>query len=121
MVSLARTPAEQHEMGLPSMAVQSSAPQYPYGCCICLDDELIEKLGLSGDMPAPGDYIEFTATAMVTSAHKDASTGKCRVELQIIDMDVTEQEDPATEAMERSEARRGRFYGGTREEDEDAA
>lgn len=89
----------------------SSAKQYPYGCCISLDDDTMAKLGLDGDMPAPGDVVEFAACACVTSASKDPTTGCCRVELQITDMAVIEVEDPAEEAMERSEARRKRFYG----------
>ncbi len=114
MVSLARTPAQAEEAMAPiamSEPSKPSGPQYPYGCCISFDDETLGKLGLDGEMPAPGDVIEFTCSATVTSASKDASTGSCRVECQITDMEVNEQEDAATEAMEQSAARRGRFYG----------
>ena len=120
MVSLAKTPAEVKEESAPLMATSmpSSAPQYPCGCCISLENDTLKKLGLDGDLPAVGDVIEFMATAKVTSASMNErvdENGKsetcCRVELQITDMDVAETEDPAEEELERSAMRRQRFYG----------
>ena len=120
MVSLAKTPAEVKEDMAPMVAANPmpTAPQYPYGCCISLENETLQKLGLDGDLPAVGDVIEFMATAKVTSASMNErmdENGKpetcCRVELQITDMDVAETEDPAEEELERSAMRRQRFYG----------
>jgi Major coat protein-like len=120
MVSLAKTPAEVKEDMAPMVATSlpPSAPQYPYGCCISLENDTLKKLGLDGDLPAVGDVIEFMATAKVTSASMNErvdESGKpetcCRVELQITDMDVAETEDPAEEELERSAMRRQRFYG----------
>lgn len=115
MVDLAKTPEEAKEdildmapMGLPSKVT----PAYPYGLCLCLDNETLEKLGIDGDLPDVGDMIQFTALARVTSAsqnEKMTETGETevcqRIELQITHMDVggvEEGEDPA--------ARRKRFY-----------
>jgi hypothetical protein len=112
MVSLAKSP-EEIRAGMEPIEAMPPAPSYPYGCCISFDDDTISKLGLDGELPAPGDVIEFYASATVTCASKDPATGKCRVELQITDIEPDEAEDSVTEAKERSAGRRQRFYGGT--------
>lgn len=121
MVSLAKTPQEikQDAADMP-VAVASnkiSGPEYPYGCCISLEDETLDKLGMGGDMPAAGETIRFTATAKVTCASvrdeigSDGTTKQCkRVELQITDMDM--MGSPVDDQINKSEARRKRFYGG---------
>lgn len=117
MVDLARTPeevkeeiAESRPAGLPKAAV----PTYPYGLCLYLDDDTLEKLGIDGDLPDAGDTIQFQAIGRVTSASQNECTTesgekeiKRRIELQITHMDagsVEEEQDPS--------ARRNRFYGG---------
>ena len=68
---------------------------FPYGCCISLDDDVLEKLGLAGDMPAAGEMIHFCAVAKVTNASmseridSEGNKQSCsRIELQIIQMGV---------------------------------
>lgn len=128
MVSLAKTPQEmQKDAADMPMSVASnkvSGPEYPYGCCISLDDETLDKTGLGGDMPAAGETIRFTAMAKVTCASvrdeigADGTTKQCRrVELQITDMDV--MGSPVEDQIAKSDARRKRFYGGDDDGDED--
>lgn len=120
MVSMARTPeeakAEVAKYDGPSPASVSSVPTYPYGLCISLDEETMEKLGMAGEMPSVGEVMQFTAMAKVTSAsinEREKSDGSkeqcCRIELQITDMGVPAP-DLAGQSMAKSEQRRKRFY-----------
>ena len=115
MVSLAKTPAEVKEDMAPMVASNPmpSAPQYPYGCCISLENETLKKLGLDGDLPAVGDVIEFMSTAKVTSASMNErmdESGKpetcCRVELQITHIAATEDEDQENEEADKKLTKR---------------
>lgn len=120
MVDLARTGDEikqETAQACPAPA-KISAPVYPYGCCISLDDEVLKKLGLDGDLPEVGDEIHFCCEARVTSASQnecETPDGKKdvrqRVELQICRMSAPGQ-DPADAAVERSEKRQQNWYGG---------
>lgn len=122
MTSMAHTPEdlkhEMAEMSAPSVAPSEyKGPKYPYGLCISLDDDSLEKLGMAGDLPPVGSIINFMAIAKVTSASENEREGMdgkaekcCRVELQITDMGVAGASD-ADRAVEASEARRERFYG----------
>jgi hypothetical protein len=95
MVNLARSP-EETKGDMPQTAVMASkptVPEYPYGCCISLDDECLKKMALDGDLPQAGEMIHFEAMAKVTCAsvrdEVDAAGNatQCRrVELQITDM-----------------------------------
>lgn len=128
MVSLAKSPAEVKEeqkmYDAPAIASKPSVPEYPYGACISLEDETLEKIGLAGDLPAVGEMIHFGAIAKVTSASMNERIGPdgvakqcCRIELQITDMGVLSA-DPADNEMAKSAARRERFYGKS-DDDED--
>lgn len=119
LVSMARTPQEAKEevakYDAPATA-SSSVPTYPYGLCISLEDESLEKLGLGGELPAVGEVLQFCAIAKVTSAsmhEREKPDGTkdqcCRIELQITDMGVPAG-DVAGQQIERKEARRKRFY-----------
>lgn len=74
----------------------SEKPLYPYNLCISLNDEQLEKLGLSGDVSVD-DILQFMAEATVTAVSKNATTDgeKCRVELQITAMSCTEGHEEA--------------------------
>jgi hypothetical protein len=119
MVDLAKTPEEiKEDMPAPTSmpAAEIKTPVYPYGLCISLDDDTLEKLGLDGDLPSAGDEIHFCCEARVTCTSQreevqaDGTKEVCtRVELQICRMSPATQ-DPAEEAEEAAEARRGRFY-----------
>lgn len=117
MVDMARTPAEVKEdiaKSMPSAGSieKGSAPVYPYGLCISLDEEGLAKLKIEGDLPDVGETVHFCALARVTSASEtEQETGAgekkvCRrVELQITNLGL-ELEDAENET-----ARRERFYG----------
>lgn len=120
MVNLAKSSAEVKAdlaMSVPAAVGKPSVAEYPYGCCISLDDETLKKLKLDGDIPGVGESIHGCFMAKVTSAsmnervNEDGSTEQCcRIELQITDMGILSA-DPTDMAMEQSEARRKRFYG----------
>ena len=94
MVNFARSPVEvKREMPTVATSARPSAPEYPYGCCISLDDECLKKMALDGDLPQAGEMIHFEAMAKVTCASvrdevdADGNATQCgRVELQITDM-----------------------------------
>lgn len=121
MVNLARSADEVKkeiaEYSSPATAT-ASAPKYPWGTCLSLEDDTIDKVGLGGDLPEVGDVVQIVAMARVTSASKnereDASgaSKECRrVELQITDMGVVGND--VDQAVEKSAARRKRFYSGS--------
>jgi hypothetical protein len=70
--------------------VESSAPDYPYGLCIHLDDDALEKLGITS-MPAVGTEVMVMAKAVVKGTSAYARNGEAdhrSVELQITDMEL---------------------------------
>lgn len=116
MVSMAKTPEQiNKEIGpacpAPMTAKAADVPTYPWGLCINLEDEQIEKLRLDDECEV-GDTIHLCIEAEVTSESKNKTEGgsKRRIELQITRMAV-EGEDAQDGA--RAEQR----YGG--EDDED--
>lgn len=125
MVDMAKSPEEVKEQtaqSVPAMGIAPSAPVYPWGLCLRLEDDALEKLGLDGEMPTVGDMIHLCAMAKVTSVSanemEDGNGGKktrCCIELQITHLGVEDedQESAAIEdAEEQTSARRSRFYGG---------
>ena len=97
---MAQSPKEAEEsMPCPSPA---DAPRYPYGLCISLCEDELEKLGVDEGELEVGDIIHLHAFALVTSASESATMGgdkHCRVELQITHMSL-ESEDEENEDNE---------------------
>ena len=127
MVSMAHTPDDIKKeaaeyAAAPVSSGAASGPRYPYGLCISLGEDELEKLGLDGDLPKIGEVMQFTALARVTSAsmsERETAGGEpencCRVELQITDMGVPAANE-VDRAVEKSEQRRARFYGSSHAE-----
>lgn len=68
----------------------SDAPQYPYGLSIDLDDDSLEKLGIT-ELPKVGAEMMITARVVVTSTSSYDTQGgepEARVCLQITDMEL---------------------------------
>lgn len=98
MVSMELDEEEQKEIAEPM------PPKYPYGLCICLCEDELEKLGLM-DLSG-GETIHFFCMAKVTSVSNDADGSNKRVSLQITEM-AGESED------EENESVTGKLYSGT--------
>lgn len=92
---MALTPKEMAEDS--PMGMIGSHNMYPYGLCICLCDDQLEKLKLDSDCEV-GDFLHIFAMAKVTSVSKnDTGDGeKTRIELQITHMGL-ESEDAEDE------------------------
>lgn len=86
MVDMAMKQQERRD-GVPSIAMESELPVYPYGLSISLTNDELEKLGLEADCEV-GDVISFDVMAKVTCVSETETTsGKsCRIELQITHM-----------------------------------
>ena len=70
--------------------VTSDAPEYPYGLRISLDDDALEKLGLT-QLPAVGTKMQLSATVEVcsTSAYStQEGEAETSVSLQITAMEL---------------------------------
>ena len=101
MIDMALTPAEKLESAMPYAI--GSTNNYPYGLCICLGNDQLEKLGLEEECEV-GDFIHLFALAKVTSVSKnDTGEGeKVRIELQITHMGL-ESEDEENEEGDEEE------------------
>ena len=91
MIDMAKD-AEEMKESMPSIAPMSEVNKYPYGLCICLTNDEIEKLDLDDDVEA-GDMMHGFFMAKVTSVSKnDTGDGqKTRVEMQIVAMGVEDE------------------------------
>lgn len=113
MVSMAKTPEQVNkEIGpanpMPMTAKAADVPTYPWGLCLNLEEDQLDKLEIDGDCEV-GDTIHLCALATVTSCSSNQTEGgtKRRIELQITHL-ATENEDAENEASERA----GKRYGG---------
>jgi hypothetical protein len=130
MVDMGQTPEEIKKDVSPMPAMEApSAPTYPYGLCISLTENELEKLGLEGDMPEIGELVHLMGMAKVTSVSEherelpDGTKKRCcRVELQIVALKAEdEDEEDPEERRERSEARdKARSSAMYDDEEEDA-
>jgi hypothetical protein len=112
MVSMAKTP-EQINKEIPPLPKLSQVDTYPYGLCISLEKEQLDKLGIDTDCET-GDMIHFCCMGKVTSkSEREKEDGgiDCRIEIQITDL-ATENEDGENERAEKAERR----YGGDADE-----
>jgi len=91
LVDMAMTPEESAEMSHCSPS-DYPKPIYPYGLCICLENDQIEKLGLDLNVDA-GAMMIFKAAGKVTAvSSRDTDKGpQKRVEIQIIGMSLGDE------------------------------
>ena len=81
-------------------AVESDAPEYPYGLRICLNNESLTKLGIT-ELPAIDAEFKVTALACVVSVSQHESLGSDKpdrsVDLQIEMMELAPAKEEAGE------------------------
>lgn len=123
MVDMAMS-KEEKEASLPTAVaerVKDDKPVYPWGLCLRLGKDELEKLKLSAQV---GDTIHVFALAKVTSASASASDegGESRsLELQITQMSAENEDaenETADQEEERLNKRRGKWYDRPREEED---
>lgn len=99
-----RSPAEKDAAVEGNYALPApSAPDYPYGLRLTLDDECLKKLGINR-LPKPGDKFRVEGEAHVTSAEQrdtDQNSDR-RVELVLHELGFEPKRGNSTEKPERS-------------------
>lgn len=121
MVSMARSPEKIKEDMPAAVAESIKAPVYPYGLCLSVCDEEVAKLKLSDAQI--GETIHIFAMAKVTSVSKrdDEDGGSHRIELQITDMAVEneDRENAESDPVEKEQGTLKKWYGGGPRSEED--
>jgi hypothetical protein len=90
------TPAEAKSESM--LGEASEEPQYPYGLTICLDDDILTKLGIDpANLPKVGAvfYIEAKAEVCSTSQYQNQDGADTSLSLQITDMSLSTTDDDA--------------------------
>lgn len=103
MVDMARQPEKEQQ----ESPVMPNAPIYPYGLCISLSQDELEKLNLEPECQV-GDMIHLLAMAKVTSIsqYETTESANCRIELQITHLGL---EDEDSEYVKRNPKRKLNF------------
>lgn len=89
MINMAMSPEEKAEYAQPS--IMNDSPDYPYGLCITIDNESLEKLGIP--IPEAGSFVMIQARAKVMNVNQrpdddDDGSPETTIQLQITDMEV---------------------------------
>jgi len=89
MINMKQKP-EAEEM---SGAIEYDEPAYPYGLCLHLDAEQLEKLGITA-LPKVGSTMMIHAMAYVksTGAYETQGGNDMTMSLQITDMEISAEE-----------------------------
>ena len=94
LVSMKRSAKDKRkDMGEPS-GIEAVAPDYPWGLCLNLQADELEKLGIK-DLPKVGEEMTVTAKVKVTRVSQSASASPRgesehrNVELQVTDLGIT--------------------------------
>ncbi len=104
-------------MGMISMKLSKDSDEVsPYGCGLCLrlNEEQVEALGLDKHPPAPGSKVSLRAIATVRRVTQEADPDEAEeqgedadidvaLELQITEMEVSQQGRPAASVLYGSE------------------
>lgn len=98
MVDMSRSPEEMVE------GIEHIPPTIPYGLCISLTHDELEKLGLDDNCDV-GDILHMVCMARAKSVSKNESG--CRIEMEIFDIEVLENEN---EEFKRPVITPSKFY-----------
>lgn len=102
MKDMSKTLEEVQKELTPSVAPSAEyINEYPYGLCLCLDEDSITKLQIE-NMPEVGDGIMLMAVAKVTSVsmNETAAGARRRIELQITHLELEEGDGADDEVAE---------------------
>lgn len=91
MISMKLTPAEAKSETM--LGEASELPEYPYGLTICLDDDVLAKLGIDpSSLPKVGTVFTIEARAEVcsTSQYQNQDGADSSLSLQITDMSLSQ-------------------------------
>lgn len=87
------------------IAPDGDMPRYPYGLSLCLDDETLQKLGIT-TLPAIGAEMTLNARVKITSVRsretqdEKGNESESSVDMQITAMEVnTEQQEQSAAAV----------------------
>lgn len=96
MISMKLTAAEAKAETMLGDAEEDGGPQYPYGLTLCIDDEMLAKLGIT-ELPKVGAvfYIEAKAEVCSTSQYANQNDTDTSMSLQITDMSLSTTDDDA--------------------------
>lgn len=103
LINMKSKPEREEMLG----EIERDEPRYPYGLCISLGKDELEKLGITA-LPKVGGEMMIHAKAMIksTSAYETQGEGTdMRVELQITDMEIGQTDNA------RNENRAEALYG----------
>jgi len=90
MVSMKRAADDRRGDSMAGASIEATAPDYPYGLCIHLDKEELDKLGIT-ELPKIGIEMMLEVKAKVTRVSQSAAEGadeQHNVELQITDIGI---------------------------------
>lgn len=98
MVDMSLDRKEKEEIAMPS------PPAYPYGLCISLCEDELEKLKIDESEVEVGDMLHLHCLAKVTSvsSHDNQYSSGCRVELQICYMNAESEDEENDEEDKKS-------------------
>jgi hypothetical protein len=88
-----KTQAAEYATAPTTALGEDDGPAYSYGTRLCLDDELLGRLGITG-LPAVGTRMQLVAVCEVIGANAELMQGETehRIELQITDMELTPEQ-----------------------------
>lgn len=90
LVSMKRSEKDKRSDAGDAVPMEAIAPDYPYGLCINLDKDEIDKLGMK-QLPSVGTVVPISASAKVTMVRQSAVEGadeETSLTLQITDLAV---------------------------------
>ncbi len=91
LVSMKRTAKDKREDKLEQAPVEAMAPDYPWGLCIHLDKDELEKLGIDATKLKVGTEVAIAAKAKVTRVSQSAADGYAGSEDQVsVDYQITD-------------------------------
>jgi hypothetical protein len=89
MISMKRTPEDKREDAGAHAPMEAMAPDYPYGLCIHMDKDELDKLGIT-DLPKVGTEMTMTVKVCVSMVSQSAATGKEAYEQTSVNFQITD-------------------------------